>query len=109
VLPVRRVPEPNPRRVVDALRNNRPEPSRRTRWPVRQEGGDPVKKRKAAAAEVAPNVADEKRWQAEDDLRTIQRAHEIMGDTGRLSAAKAHAKRQRDSLDRISRLKDQKL
>lgn len=55
------------------------------------------------------NVAESDKWRAEDDLRTVQRAHEVIADSKRFSAAKSEAKRQKDSLDRIARLDGKKL
>lgn len=40
----------------------------------------------AARTAMAPNP-----YSAEDDCRTLQRAHEIMGDKGRHKAAQKHA------------------
>ena len=68
-----------------------------------------AKKRKKSSTNEAAMPSVDRSWQAEDDLRTIQRAHEIIGDTPRLSAAQAHAKKQRESLERISRLKGKRL
>lgn len=74
-----------------------------------------MKKRKgkktneAAAAMVAPSSYDDSKYRAQDDLRTIERAQEVVGDSKRLAAAKAEAKRQKESLDRIARLQDKKL
>lgn len=65
--------------------------------------------KKSGMNEVASMPASDDAWRARDDLHTIQRAHEIVGDTKRLASARAEAKRQRESLDRIARLKDKKL
>lgn len=43
--------------------------------------------------------ADEKRWQAESDLRTLVDAQKIMKDKPRLKAAKKMAEEQRKALD----------
>lgn len=71
-----------------------------------------AKKRKKKSPELAGapsmNVTDDA-WRARDDLSTIQRAHEVVKDTSRFSAAKAEAKRQQDSLARITRLEGKKL
>lgn len=46
--------------------------------------------------------ADEKRWRAEDDLRTLQRAEEIKADRSRLSGAQKHAKAQVAALTKVA-------
>ena len=46
--------------------------------------------------------AQEKKWQAEDDLRTLQRAAEIRKDKGRLAAARKCAKEQMAALQKVS-------
>lgn len=45
--------------------------------------------------------SDDKRWQAEDDVRTLMRAKEIERDPKRLAAARKCAKEQMDSLDKL--------
>lgn len=57
----------------------------------------------------AYDIAGDEKWRAQDDLRTIERAHEVVHDTKRFSAAKAEAKRQKESLDRIARLEGKRL
>ena len=56
------------------------------------------RKKKAARRKVevlsGPSQTDERRWQAEDDVRTLTRAEEIKNDRGRLSRAQAMAKKQ---------------
>lgn len=42
---------------------------------------------------VAPISAEEKRWRAQDDARTLAQARVIQGDAERLAAAKAEAQR----------------
>ena len=42
--------------------------------------------------------ADELRWRAEDDARTLERYQEIMNDKDRLKAALAQAEKQIDNL-----------
>ena len=44
-------------------------------------------------------VFDEKKFQAEDDARTLQRAMEIVGDKGRLKAAKKEIDEQKKHLE----------
>lgn len=67
------------------------------------------KKTNEAAIATMPSSYDDSKYRAQDDLRTIERAQEVVGDSRRLSAAKAEAKRQKESLDRIARLQDKKL
>jgi len=57
----------------------------------------------------AIDIAEDERWRAQDDLRTIQRAHEVVRDSARFKRAKAEAKRQKESLDRIARIDGKKL
>lgn len=45
---------------------------------------------------------DDKKWQAEDDLRTLARAAEINKDSRRLAAAKALAKEKMADLQKIA-------
>lgn len=44
---------------------------------------------------------EEREWQAREDLRTLQNAAEIQGNTGRLRAARVEAKRQADALKKL--------
>jgi len=67
------------------------------------------KGKKSAMNEAISTMPGDDSWRARDDLSTVQRAHEIVKDTARFSAAKAEAKRQRESLDRIARLEGKKL
>lgn len=43
-------------------------------------------------------TAEEKRWQAEDDARTLARYQELLSDKTRLNAAKKEAKSQAEQL-----------
>lgn len=67
------------------------------------------KRKKKSVNEAAAMPAVDDSWRAQDDLRTVQRAHEVVADSARFSAAKAEAKRQKESLDRIARLEGKKL
>lgn len=67
------------------------------------------KAKKSTMSEAPASIGSDDSWRARDDLSTVQRAHEIVKDTTRFSAAKAEAKRQRESLDRIARLEGKKL
>lgn len=42
-------------------------------------------------------MPDDQKWRAEEDARTLARAHEIMQDKGRHKRAAAHAKRMYDA------------
>ena len=61
-------------------------------------------KRKRKSSAIAIDIPGDDDWRARDDLSTLTRAHEVLGDTGRLAAMKKEAKRQTESLARISRL-----
>lgn len=73
----------------------------------------PVQKLKASKSKPIPvkivsdspkstAYADEdKKWRAEDDLRTLQRAKEVENDKARMQAAKAIAKEQMQNLKKI--------
>lgn len=67
------------------------------------------KGKKSTEMDAPAMASTDDSWRARDDLSTIQRAHEVVKDSGRFSAAKAEAKRQRESLDRIARLEGKKL
>lgn len=45
---------------------------------------------------------EEKKWQAQDDLRTLQRAREIESDKERLANAKKEAEAQMTALGRVA-------
>jgi hypothetical protein len=55
---------------------------------------------KLATAEMR-ETEESKRWQAEDDLRTLQRAKEIESNRARMSAAKKVATTQIKQLEKI--------
>ena len=55
---------------------------------------------KLATAEMR-ETEESKRWQAEDDLRTLQRAKEIESNRARMSAAKKVATIQIKQLEKI--------
>jgi hypothetical protein len=55
---------------------------------------------KLATAEMR-ETEESKRWQAEDDLRTLQRAKEIESNRARMSAAKKIASTQIKQLEKI--------
>ena len=58
--------------------------------------------RKKAGTPSKPSMADHKKWQALDDLRTLERATEIRMNAPRLKAAKAAAKREMANLKSIA-------
>jgi hypothetical protein len=92
----------------------RPEPSRRTTCPASKGEGNGHEETQRQEDErgramAAPSSVRRLEIRAQDDLRTIERAQEVVGDSKRLAAAKAEAKRQKESLDRIARLQDKKL
>ena len=55
-----------------------------------------------AKTKVPRMTAQEKRWQAEDDLRVMQRAQEISADKARLQAAQKVAQQQVKSLQKVA-------
>lgn len=57
---------------------------------------------KKPVAKSAPAKMPEDRWQAEDDVRILQKAGEIERDRARLARAKATAKKQARDLARIT-------
>jgi len=62
----------------------------------------PEKKSSGMAVMTPTDKAHHDKWQAEDDVRTLQRAGEIERDKARLARAKATAKKQADDLARIT-------
>ncbi len=52
-------------------------------------------------------VAQEKKWQIEGDLRTLQESIEILGDKKRLEAAKKLAVEKEDGLEYIQKINDE--
>lgn len=46
--------------------------------------------------------AEELKWQAEDDVRTLKNAAEIRSDPARMKRARAEAKRQLEALNAVS-------
>jgi len=52
----------------------------------------------AVNAISGPSAAQERRWRAEEDIRTLTRAAEIKADSARLNAAKALATKQVNDL-----------
>lgn len=52
-------------------------------------------------ASTGPSKAQERRWMAEEDIRTLTRAAEIKADSARLNAAKALATKQVNDLKKV--------
>ena len=62
-----------------------------------------AKKRALARKAIAPAIstvskAEEARWRAESDSRTLMQAEEIKRDSARMKAAQAQAKKQMEEL-----------
>lgn len=55
----------------------------------------------APIAASSKYAEEDKKWRAEDDLRTLQRAKEIENDKARMQAAKSIAKEQKAALEKI--------
>lgn len=60
-----------------------------------------AKKSNTIMAVSRPSKAEENKWRAEDDARTLMRAEEIKRDASRIKAAKAQAKKQMEELARV--------
>lgn len=54
-----------------------------------------------STAPVMSNAAQERRWRAEEDIRTLTRAAEIKADAARLNAARALATKQVNDLKKV--------
>jgi hypothetical protein len=64
-----------------------------------------AKKRKRKPDMPAPaRIAEDNEWRSRCDYDTLCQAQEISRDKGRLSGAKAHARKMKDRAERISRL-----
>lgn len=55
---------------------------------------------KRSTTAVSPAMVD-KKWQTEEDLRTLQRAAEVQGSRSRMSAAKQLFQKQQAGLKKI--------
>lgn len=51
---------------------------------------------------TAAQRKQEREWQAQADLLTLQRAKEIQGDKGRLTAAQSQAQKQMNALAKVA-------
>jgi hypothetical protein len=49
------------------------------------------------------NRAEERRWQAQDDLRTLQRAQEIQRDKSRMGLVQREARSQMEVLSKVAK------
>lgn len=57
---------------------------------------------KKITASPSPTPMDmDRKWQAEDDMRTLTRAEEVKSDKGRMKAVSEHAKKQVDHLKKF--------
>ena len=54
------------------------------------------------AGTAGPSMAEHKQWEAQDDLRTLERAEQIRGSAARMRAAQAEAKRQMAALGKVA-------
>ena len=52
---------------------------------------------------IAAPLSDEKRWQAEEDLRTLERVVDIENSPARLKAAKKMLAKQKKALQDVSK------
>lgn len=64
--------------------------------------------KRSAKSKPVPTMAhkmdsDEKKWRAEEDLRTLMRAEEIKRDRSRMSVVKAMAKKQAMAADKVAK------
>lgn len=48
-------------------------------------------------------VQEQAKWRAQDDMRTLENAAEIMKDKTRLNSAQAEAKRQMEALQQVAK------
>ncbi len=69
--------------------------------PIKSAKPVPVKIVSDTANGIKDNAAQEKKWRAEDDIRTMQRAEEIRKDKERMKAMKQMAKQQVKDLSKI--------
>jgi len=60
-------------------------------------------KPKQSKTVARPASADERKWQAEDDARTLMRAQEIKSDGARMKRAKAVAAAQVAALNKVAK------
>jgi hypothetical protein len=67
------------------------------------------KRSKKSKGQDATMPAMDDNWRARNDLDTLSRAQEVIKDSSRFRAVKSEAKRQQESLARISRLEGKKL
>lgn len=52
---------------------------------------------------MASSVAQSRAWEAEDDLRTLERAEEVRGDAKRMSRASACAHKKMAALKKLTK------
>lgn len=51
---------------------------------------------------AGPSMTEQRRWQAEDDLRTLRRAEEIRADKSRVAMAQKMATQELKALQRVA-------
>jgi hypothetical protein len=67
-----------------------------------------AKKQKSCTPMCGPSAAEERKWKAEDALRTLRRAEEIRNDPALMRAAQRMAKDEQAALARIADTKGSK-
>ncbi len=78
--------------------------SKRTIKKPAKKGTVSSKKIKKAVTNVrAIRLKEDKKWRAEEDLRTLKNAEEITNDSGRMSAAKRIAREQMAALQKLAK------
>lgn len=61
------------------------------------------RKSKPAACPAPGSAAEQRKWRAESDLRSLREAEAIRGDRGRIQAARQLAKQEARALERIGK------
>lgn len=61
-----------------------------------------ARKTRAATSPGRLAAAEDRKFRAQDDLRTLQRANEISGDKSRMTAAQREAAAQKRALEKIA-------
>lgn len=63
----------------------------------------PVRRRRSVTAKAAPRMTEQKRFEAQSDLRTLQEAERIKASQSRMSAAKQMANEEMAALRKVQR------
>lgn len=50
---------------------------------------------------MSPTIKSDRDYQAEDDFRTLERAHEVVSDKSRHGAAKKHGRKKLSSIRKV--------